>query len=73
MAKIAADEAYELAVKEIERVRGLGEIDLHLNSEKLRALNRLPDEISTLTWLETIHINGTAVTDLTPVSGLTTL
>lgn len=73
MAKSAAERAYDAAVKEIRRVAGAGETTLDLNAEPYRALDRIPDEITTLTALQSLSLAQTAVTDLAPLAALTAL
>ena len=58
MAKSAADEAYEAAVEEIRRVKQAGETILDLSDERYRALDRIPQDIATLTALQTLDLSG---------------
>ncbi|MCE2739365.1 MAG: hypothetical protein LW703_13575, partial [Rhodobacter sp.] len=73
MAKRAAEKAHDAAVKEIRRVKKAGETTLDLNDKRYRALDRIPQDIATLTALQTLRLDQTAVSDLAPLAALTAL
>lgn len=63
-----ANTAYNVALQRIERARFQGK--KHLDLTDLKALDRLPDGISSLTNLPVLYLSGTKVADLTPLAGL---
>ncbi|MCA3474074.1 MAG: hypothetical protein IOC97_08195 [Rhodobacter sp.] len=73
MAKSAADKAHDAAVKEIRRVKRAGETTLDLRDKRYRALDRIPQDIATLSSLKTLRLDRTAVSDLAPLAALTAL
>jgi internalin A len=73
LAKTEAELAYAAAVTEIGRVSEAGEITLNLNTEPYRALNRIPEDITSITALAWLALDQTAISDLAPLAGLTTL
>lgn len=67
----AADEAYKAAQEEIARVKARNQ--KHIDFYDLRApemLHALPPQISELTDIETLDLQGTQITDLSPIRGL---
>ena len=73
MAKSAADEAHDAAAEEIRRVKRARETTLDLSDERYRALDRIPQDIATITALQELSLNQTAVSDLAPLATLTAL
>ena len=73
MANSAAEKAHDAAVKEIRRVREAGETAVDLSDERYRALDRIPQDIATVTALQTLDLTRTAVSDLAPLAGLVDL
>jgi Leucine-rich repeat (LRR) protein len=73
LAKSAAEKAYRAAVKEIRRVKQAGGTTLDLRDERYRALDRIPQDIATLSALKTLRLDQTAVSDLAPLAALTAL
>jgi len=68
-----ADEAYQAALAEIERVQAAGETALDLSGEAFHALERVPTEIAGLEGLTHLDLDNTKVTDLIPLSPLVAL
>ena len=73
MANSAAEKAHDAAVKEIRRVKQAGETTLDLRDKRYRALDRIPQDIATLSALKTLRLDQTAVSDLAPLAALTAL
>ncbi|MFN7596662.1 MAG: hypothetical protein ACK5PT_07935, partial [Cereibacter sp.] len=73
MANSAAEKAFAAAVKEIRRVKKAGETTLDLNDKRYRALDRIPQDIATLSALKMLRLDQTAVSDLAPLAALTAL
>lgn len=69
----AAEDAYEAAVAEIERVRVAGEWELVLTSRRYHSLERLPDEVARLIKLQRLTLNRTQISELDALSGLVSL
>lgn len=67
----AAEKAYEAALREIERVREEGETQLWLTG--LHDLDRIPTEVADIISLHWLALDGSDVTDLTPVVAATEL
>ena len=68
-----ADTAFAKAQDEIARAQRRGAKTLRFVSEAFRALDRLPEAISSCKALRVLDLNNTSVSDLTPLSGLTGL
>ncbi|MCA3446595.1 MAG: hypothetical protein INF93_07750 [Rhodobacter sp.] len=73
MANSAAEKAFEAAVKEIRRVKRARATTLDLSDVHYRALDRIPQNIATLTALQVLRLDQTAVSDLAPLATLTAL
>jgi len=69
----AADEAYRVAERLVEEARESGAETLSFDREDCRALDRLPEGIAGLTGLWDLVLNGTQVSDLSPLRKLTGL
>ncbi|WP_296641034.1 leucine-rich repeat domain-containing protein [Roseinatronobacter sp.] len=70
---LAAKEAYEAALREIDRVVADGKDELILTGDEFHPLQEIPPEIAALTWLEELRLRNTQIKDLTPLAGLTGL
>ena len=68
-----ADKAFAAAQAEIARVAEAGEDTLDLNDAAYHALTTLPEEIGSLDRVTWITLDGTQITDLTPLAPLTGL
>ena len=69
----AAEEAYEAARAEIARVKAEGGDILYFDGEEYHALTQIPPAIADLTGLQSLWLNNTQITDITPLGGLTGL
>lgn len=69
----AAEKAFEAACAMTAQAKAEGWETLSFDSEELRALTRLPDQIATLDRLKTLRLNNTQVADIAPLAGLTGL
>lgn len=69
----AAEKAYEAALREIERVKAEGGTELFLSGEGFADLNRIPPEVAGIVGLVILNLNGTKVSDLSPLRDLTEL
>ena len=68
------DKAFERARAAIREAADSCAPVLYLSwRQGFRALDRLPDEIATLTTLESLNLTSTNVTDLAPLAGLQAL
>ncbi|WP_438990859.1 leucine-rich repeat domain-containing protein [Lentibacter sp.] len=68
-AEKAYAEAERLIAKEKEERTG----QLDLSNDELKALSKLPSDISDLDWLNTLNLNNTQIKSLEPISTLTAL
>ena len=69
----AAEKAYTAALQEIEKVRAEGKKVLDLSGEAFADLDRIPPEVAGIAGLVKLTMNGTKISDLSPLRGLTTL
>lgn len=65
-----AEKAYVEAQRLIAEALASGVGILELNTEKTHYLTTLPPEIADLTRITTLYLNGTQVTDFTPIAGM---
>ncbi len=66
----AAEHAHAAAVAEVLRARAAGEIELRLGLEEFAALDRIPEEVAGWRTLARVNLDGTRVSDLSPLRGL---
>lgn len=69
----AAEQAQAAAVAEVLRARAAGEIELRLGRQEFAALDRIPDEVAGWRTLARVNLDGTQVSDLSPLRGLSEL
>lgn len=69
----AAEEAYRAAEALIAEAKADGRARLGFEAERFRTLNRIPPRIGDLQALASLDFDRTAVSDLTPLSGLSGL
>jgi hypothetical protein len=68
-----AEKAYENARAEVERAKRMNERSIDFDCALRESLDRIPTEISELGGLVKVYLDGTKVSDLTPIAGLTDL
>ncbi|PWK62740.1 leucine-rich repeat domain-containing protein [Roseicyclus mahoneyensis] len=69
----AAEDAYAAALEEIARVKAAGGTELDLSEDRFAALNRLPPELTELTALQSLRLDGTRIADISHLTGLNEL
>lgn len=69
----AAEQAYEAALREIERVREAGERRLVLSGDGFTQLDRIPPEVKYITGLRELKLDHTDVSSLDILAGMTRL
>ncbi|GAB1480028.1 hypothetical protein MASR2M74_25990 [Paracoccaceae bacterium] len=66
----AAEAAYQKALREIERVRAGGGTELDLSGEAFADLYSIPPKVKEIAGLVSLNLDGTRVSDLSPLRGL---
>ncbi len=69
----AAEVAYQAALREIERVKAEGGKELVLSGEAFANLDRIPPKVTEIAGLVSLNLNGTKISDLSPLRDMTAL
>jgi internalin A len=69
----AADRAYQAALNAIADTIKAGAVGLNYDAKPFRALNRIPPEVRNIPNLDRLFLDRTAITDLSPLQGMTGL